>query len=486
MSTDSPARDRRWLILAILGIAQLMVVLDATVVNVALPSAQKALNFSNDNRQWIVTAYSLAFGSLLLLGGKISDLFGRKWTFIIGLAGFAVASAVGGAAESFIMLAVARAFQGAFGALLAPAALSLLTTTFTDPAERNQAFGIYGAIAGAGASVGLLLGGVLTQYLSWRYCMFVNLAFAVVAIIGGLALLEHHAHERKPHVDIPGAATITLGLFALVYGFSHAETTSWTNGLTLGFLAAGVILLGLFYVIERRVAEPLLPLRVVTDRNRGASFLAMLLASVAMFGVFLFLTYYLQRSRGYSPIKTGLAFLPLTGLVVIVSVVAQVQLTPRFGPRIMVATGMLCGAAGMVLLAQIGVGTHYASGILPGLLLMALGLGFIFATAMNSATRGVEAGDSGVASATVNAAQQVGGALGTALLSTIAASATTSFISGKVPSPALIAQAPVHGYTVAFYVSAAIFVVGATVTGLLYERGVPELDPNAEPVLVGG
>ena len=287
MHTENPNHDRRWLILAILGLAQLMVVLDATVVNVALPSAQKALNFSNDNRQWIVTAYSLAFGGLLLLGGKISDLFGRKWTFIIGLGGFAIASAVGGAAQSFIMLAVARGFQGAFGALLAPAGLSLLTTTFTDPAERNRAFGIYGAIAGAGASVGLLLGGVLTQYLSWRYCMFVNLAFAIVAITGGLALLEHHAHERKPHVDVPGAATITLGLFALVYGFSHAETSSWTNGLTLGFLAAGVILLALFYVIERRVGEPLLPLRVVTDRNRGASFLAMLLASVAMYGVFL-------------------------------------------------------------------------------------------------------------------------------------------------------------------------------------------------------
>jgi EmrB/QacA subfamily drug resistance transporter len=486
MHTENLTHDRRWLILAILGLAQLMVVLDATVVNVALPSAQKALNFSNDNRQWIVTAYSLAFGGLLLLGGKVSDLFGRKWTFIIGLAGFAVASAVGGAAQSFIMLAVARACQGAFGALLAPAALSLLTTTFTEPSERNRAFGIYGAIAGAGASVGLLLGGVLTQYLSWRYCMFVNLAFAVVAIAGGLALLEHHAHERTSHIDVPGAATITLGLFALVYGFSHAETSSWTNGLTVGFLAAGVILLGLFYAIERRVAEPLLPLRVVTDRNRGASFLAMLLASVAMFGVFLFLTYYLQRTQGYSPVKTGLAFLPLTGLLVIVSVVAQTQLTPRFGPRIMVAIGMLFGAGGMVLLAQIGVNTHYASGILPGLLLMAVGLGFIFATAMNSATRGVEPQDSGVASATVNAAQQVGGALGTALLSTIAASATTSFISGKAPSPALIAQAPVHGYTVAFYVSAAVFMVGALITGLLYERGVPELDPNAEPVMIAG
>jgi EmrB/QacA subfamily drug resistance transporter len=486
MSTPSPIHDRRWLILAILGLAQLMVVLDATVVNVALPSAQKALSFSNDSRQWIVTAYSLAFGGLLLLGGKVSDVFGRKWTFIIGLGGFAIASAVGGAAQSFLMLAIARALQGAFGALLAPAALSLLTTTFTEPADRNRAFGIYGAIAGSGASVGLLLGGVLTQYLSWRYCMFVNLAFALVAIAGGLLALEHHVHDERPRVDMPGAVTITLGLFSLVYGFSHAQTTSWGNGLTLGFLAAGIALLGLFVAIERRVAEPLLPLRVLTDRNRGASFVAMLTAAVAMFGVFLFLTYYLQKSRGYSPVATGLAFLPMTGLLMIVAVVATTQLKDRVGPRILVVVGMLCGAGGMLLLAQIGLHTSYAAGILPGLLLMAVGLGLIFATAMNTGTLGVDPEDSGVASATVNACQQVGGALGTALLSTLAASATTSYLHGKLPSAQLIAQAPVHGYTVAFYVAAAIFAAGAIVTGLLYQPGVPEVDPAAEPVMIGG
>ncbi|HEX5193120.1 MAG TPA: MFS transporter [Solirubrobacteraceae bacterium] len=486
MSTNTTTRDHRWLILAILGIAQLMVVLDATVVNVALPSAQHALGFSDDSRQWIVTAYALAFGSLLLLGGKLSDLFGRKWTFIIGLGGFAIASAAGGAAQSFMMLAVARALQGAFGALLAPAALSLLTTTFTDPAERNRAFGIYGAIAGSGASVGLLLGGVLTEYLSWRYCMFVNLAFALVAIAGGLVLLAHHVHEERPRIDVPGAATITLGLFALVYGFSHAQTTSWGDAMTLAFLAAGVVLLGVFVAIERRVAEPLLPLRVVTDRNRGASFAAMLLAAVAMFGVFLFLTYYLQQSRGYSPVTTGLAFLPMTGLVMIVAVVATTQLLDRIGPRVLVAVGMLCGAGGMLLLAQIGLHSSYVGGILPGLLLMAVGLGLIFATAMNMATLDVQDDDSGVASATVNACQQVGGALGTALLSTLAASATTSYLHGRVPTAQLVAQAPIHGYAVAFYVAAAIFAAGAIVTGMLYRPGVPEVDPAAEPVLVGG
>src|SRR6476661_5579292 len=273
MTTDNPQYQNRWRILAILGIAQLMVVLDATIVNIALPSAQQALHFSNDNRQWIVTAYALAFGSLLLIGGRISDLFGRKWTFIAGLAGFAVASA--------------------FGGLLAPAALSLLTTTFTDDGERNKAFGVYSAIAGSGASVGLLLGGVLTQYLSWRFSMYVNLVFAAIAIAGGLALLHNQAAVNRPRIDWPGAVTVSGGLFALVYGFSHAETTSWTNPLTLGMLASGVVLLAVFVWIESRVANPLLPLRVVTDRNRGASFLAIGISGAAMFGVFLFLTYYL-------------------------------------------------------------------------------------------------------------------------------------------------------------------------------------------------
>jgi MFS family permease len=290
MSHPNPHHERRWAILALLGIAQLMVVLDATIVNIALPSAQKALHFSNDNRQWIVTAYSLAFGSLLLLGGKVSDLFGRKWTFIAGLSGFALASAVGGAAQSFVMLAAARAFQGAFGALLAPAALSLLTTTFTQTSERNKAFGIYGAIAGSGASVGLLLGGLLTQYLDWRAVMYVNVVFAVIAVSGAVTLLRNQAPSTKPRIDIPGVATVSLGLFALVYGFNHAQTTSWGDGLTLGMLAAGVVLLGAFAAIERRVSSPLLPLRVVLDRNRGASFISMGLAAMAMFGVFLFLT----------------------------------------------------------------------------------------------------------------------------------------------------------------------------------------------------
>jgi len=476
---SNPHHERRWAILAILGIAQLMVVLDATIVNIALPSAQKALHFSNDNRQWIVTAYSLAFGSLLLLGGKISDLFGRKWTFIAGLSGFALASAVGGAAQSFGMLAISRAFQGAFGALLAPAALSLLTTTFTETSERNKAFGIFGAIAGSGASVGLLLGGLLTQALDWRAVMYVNLVFAVIAVSGAVMLLHNQAPATKPRVDIPGVMTVSAGLFALVFGFNHAETTSWSNPVTLAVLAAGVALLAVFAAIERRVSNPLLPLRVVLDRNRGASFISMGLAAVAMFGVFLFLTYYLQVNRGYSPVTTGLAFLPMTVTVMVTAIVATTRLRSRFGPRPLVVAGMALGAAAMLILRGITMDSSYAGHILPALMIMGIGLGLVFSTVMNNATLGVRPADAGVASATVNAAQQVGASLGTALLSTLAASAATSFAAGHRPTPALMAQAAIHGYTTAFTVSAGVFAAAAVIAGLLFTR------QQDEPVVAG-
>ena len=474
--SDNPHHERRWAILAVLGIAQLMVVLDATIVNIALPSAQTALHFSNADRQWIITAYSLAFGSLLLLGGKLSDLFGRKWTFVVGLIGFALASAVGGAAQSFIMLAVARAFQGAFGALLAPAALSLLTTTFTETSERNKAFGIYGAIAGSGASIGLLLGGVLTQALNWRFSMYVNAVFAVFAVAGAVVLLHNVRQEGKPRVDIPGSVLVSLGLFAVVLGFNRAQADGWTAAVTLISLAAGVGLLVAFAVTELRIAQPLLPLRVPADRNRGASFMAMLLSAAAMFGVFLFLTYYLQDNRGYSPITTGLAFLPMTGAIMISAVTVSTVLLTKVSPKILVTLGMLFAAGGMVMFTQIGTATTYLWPVLPALLVMGVGLGLIFATAMNAATLGVQTHDAGVASALVNACQQVGGALGTALLSTIAASATTAFaashtsgVTSTAARAALASRSSIHGYTIAFWVSAGIFLVGAVISVALYE-----------------
>jgi EmrB/QacA subfamily drug resistance transporter len=472
---------RRWWILAVLGIAQLMVVLDATVVNIALPSAQKALHFSNDNRQWIITAYALAFGSLLVPGGRVGDLFGRKRTFVGGAIGFAVASAFGGAAQSFDVLVAARALQGGFAALLAPAALSLLTTTFTDPDERGKAFAVWGAIGGGAGALGLLLGGVLTQSLSWRWTMFVNLGFAVPAALGAFALLRSKSDAVRPRLDVPGTLTATGGLFALVYGLAHAQTHGWSASTTVGFLIAGVLLLATFVAIEAASEHPLLPLSIVLERNRGGSFLALGVLGAGMFGVFLFLTYYLQQTLGYSPLTTGLAFLPLTCALLITAGVASTRVLPRTGPRPLFAVGMALAAVGLALLAQLGVHASYATQVLPGLILVGGGLGLVFPPAINIATLGVNAADAGVASALVNTAPQVGGSIGTALLSTLAASATSSYVTGTHASANLVARAAVHGYTTAFWWSAGIFAAGALITALLVRVKLRDPAPAAQP-----
>jgi EmrB/QacA subfamily drug resistance transporter len=481
----NPHHAKRWLILGVIAIAQLMVVLDATIVNIALPSAQQSLGFGNDARQWIVTAYALAFGSLLLLGGRIGDLFGRKRVFVVGLLGFAGASVIGGLAQSFGVLVGARALQGVFGALLAPGALSLLTTTFTEPEERGKAFGVFGAVAVGGAAVGLLLGGILTEYLSWRWCLYVNLLIAVPAAFAAQALLHNEAPVIKPKLDLPGTVTASTGLFAIVYGFANAQTHSWSAPLTIGMLIAGVVLLAGFVAIQQRSANPLLPLRVVLDRNRGGSFLAMVLAGAGMFAVFLFLTYYLQQNLGFSPIKTGLAFLPMTGTIIIAATSASTKLLPKIGPRPLIGAGMLIASAGLVTLTSIGTDTAYATHVLPGLLIMGAGMGLTFSSAMATATFGVELKDAGVASAMVNTMQQVGGSIGTALLSTLAASATTSQLAGHLPNPALISHAAVHGYTTAFWWAAAIFAVGSMLcTALLTSHSRELAVAGTDPVLV--
>ena len=467
----------RWWILAVLGIAQLMVVLDATVVNIALPTAQTDLAFSDSARQWVVTAYALAFGSLLLLGGRIADVIGRKWVFVVGLVGFALASAVGGAAVNVGMLIGARAVQGMFAALLAPAILSLLTTTFTNPSERGKAFGVFGAIAGAGASVGLLLGGVLTEYADWRWTMFVNLIFAAIALVGGIALLEHSRAAHRAKLDLPGTVVVSAGLFSLVYGFSHAETDGWANGITIGFLIAAGVLLTAFVVMQRRATNPLLPLRIVLDRNRGGAYLAMFMAAAGMFAVFLFLTYYLQRSQGYSAVMTGVAFLPMTGMILVTTSIASTMLMTRVSPRILIPAGMLVSGVGMYLLTRIGLDVSYASTVLPATLLLGVGLGLVFAPAFNLGTLGVRASDSGVASATVNTMQQVGGSVGTALLNTIAASAATSYLSSHTgPVQQLQANAAIHSYTTSFWWAAAIFAVGAVLSAIVLRPGVPRIE----------
>jgi len=446
----------------------------------------------------------LAFGSLLLLGGKLGDLFGRKNTFIVGLIGFALASALGGAAESFGVLVGARALQGAFGALLAPAALATLTTTFTDPKERSKAFGVFGAVAGGGSAVGLVLGGFLTEWLSWRWCLYVNLVFATVSVLGAVLLLQNsRGHQRpkldvpgtllasaalfclvfatvsvlgavlllqnsrghqRPKLDVPGTLLASAALFCLVFGFSRASTSGWSDPLTIGVLVLGAALLVGFVLAQQRVAAPLLPLRIVLDRVRGASYLAVGMSAIAVFAVFLFLTYYLQLVKGFSPIITGVSFLPLTAGIVTASTSANIVLLPRTGPRPLVATGMSFGAIGMFLLARLTPESSYAAGVLPSLLILGLGFGLIFAPAISSATYGV-------ASAMVNTMQQVGGSVGTALLSTVAASFTLSFARTHTGAGVQVLAA-VHGYTTAFIVSGSIFVVGAVLTGVLLPSGV--------------
>jgi EmrB/QacA subfamily drug resistance transporter len=466
-----PAADpRRWRALTFIALAQLMVVLDATIVNIALPSAQHDLGISDGNRQWVITAYALAFGGLLLFGGRIGDLWGRKRAFLIGLAGFAIASAMGGSAQNEAMMLSARALQGVFGAVLAPAALSLLAVTFTDARERAKAFGIYGAIAGGGGAVGLLLGGFLTQSLDWRWTFFVNLPIAVLAAVGAWLVVREPAGARNHSpLDIPGVILATLGLISLVYGFTHAESDGWTDTVTLGLFVASAVLLAVFARTESKVKAPLLPLRVVTNRNRAGVYLSLGLAIIGMFGLFLFLTYYLQEVRGYTPVRTGFAFLPMVLGMVTGSTQIGARLMNRVAPRLLMGPGFLTAAIGMLLLTRIDTGSSYVSVLLPGMVLLGLGMGSAFMPAMSLATQGVERRDAGVASAMVNTSQQVGGAIGTALLNTIAASATTSYLTSHTPAGAvgrsartlLIHQSMVHGYTAAIRVAVGILLLAA-------------------------
>ena len=477
------AHRQRWWILAVLAIAQLMVILDGTIVNIALPTAQHALHFSNADRQWIVTAYSLAFGSLLLLGGRISDYIGRKNALIIGLAGFAAASAFGAVAQNFTMLVAARTIQGMFGALLAPAVLALLTTTFTDPNERGKAFAIYGAVAGAGGAIGLILGGVLTTYASWRWTLLVNVIIAAVAIGGAMPLLKRDRGTDHDPLDIQGVLSVTLGLFALVFGFSHVETTSWHDHYTIGSFVVAVVLLGYFFFVQTRTKFPLLPLRVIADRNRGGSLLAMLVAGVGMFGMFLFLTYFMQLTLGFSAVKTGLAFLPMIFALIVTAQISNVLLLPKVGPRPLIPLGMAMAAAGLFWLSGVTIHSSYTGAVLLPLIVIGLAMGFIFAPSFNTATLGVAPHDAGVASAMVNTSQQIGGSIGTALLNTLAASAATSFMVGKTPTALNEGMAAVHSYTTAFMISAWIFLGGAVAAAIVLRSGAPVHETSDVPVV---
>ncbi|HVB27419.1 MAG TPA: MFS transporter [Mycobacteriales bacterium] len=458
-------RDHRWLALAIIGVAQLMIILDASVVNIALPHAQAALHISDATRQWALTAYTLTFGGLLLLGGRVADYLGRKRTFLIGLFGFAAASALGGAAQSATWLFGARAIQGMFAAVLAPAVLSLITTTFTEPRERAKAFGVYGAISGTGAAIGLIAGGALTQYLSWRWTLLINTPIALLVAAAAVPLIRESRADGDRHYDVPGAVLATGALGLLVYGFTEASLHSWTAVTTLALIGVGVTLLIGFVVRETRAAHPLLPLRVVLDRNRGGSYLAFFLAGLGLFGVFLFLTYYFQQVLGYSALKAGVAFLPFPIGIITSSTLAS-RTMPRFGPRRLAATGFFLATLGLLWLTQIPVHPSYLVHVVPAMLLISFGMGQVFVPLASTALLGVPNHDAGVASALVNTTQQVGGSLGVAFLNTIATGAAARYaLHHGGPSAAAV----VHGSRTAFGFGVGVFAL-ATVAVLAIIR----------------
>jgi EmrB/QacA subfamily drug resistance transporter len=466
-STPDP---RRWLALAVVATAQLMVVLDGTIVNIAMPSAQHQLHISDANRQWIVTAYTLAFGGLLLLGGRIADYVGRKRIFLVGLIGFAGASALGGAATSAGTLFAARSLQGVFGALLAPAALSLITVTFTDVKDRAKAFGVFGAISGVGAAIGLIMGGMLTEYTTWRWCLLVNIPIALIAFAAAIPIVRESRAHGNTKYDIPGAVLATGGLTALVYGFTKAAQDGWGAGVTVTFFAIALVLLVAFVVVEARTPNPLLPLRVVLHRNRGGSFLISVLMGAGMLGMFLFMTYYFQGTLHYSPLRSGIAYLPFSGALIVTAIVGS-ALLPKVGPRAMMTVGGLLATGAMIWLTQLRIDSPYPSFIMPAFIAMATGMALVFVPLGNTSLTGVAEHDAGVASAVLNTTQQVGGSLGVALLNTVFTNATAAYITAHGPQSAPFGV--LHGYNVAFTVSAVLMGTSAVLVFLLIRRDKP-------------
>jgi EmrB/QacA subfamily drug resistance transporter len=453
----------RWRTLFVVAISQLMIVLDSSIMNIAIPSAKIDLGISDANQQWVITAYTLAFGSLLLLGGRIGDYMGRKKIFLVGLVGFAAASALGGIASTQGLLFASRALQGVFGALLAPAALAIISVTFTVPAERAKAFGVIGAISGGGAAIGLILGGTLTEFFSWRWCLGVNTPIAIVAALLAIKYVRESKAEGNNTYDIPGVFTATAGLFSLTYGFNEAATKGWSSSTTISFLAAAVVLLVIFVVIEMKVANPLMPLRVVTERNRGGSYLGSLVVGAGLFSMFLFLGLYLQVILGYTPLKSGFAFLPFTAGIIVFAGIAS-QMLPKVGPRALMVPGLIAAGAGMLMISRITPETSYTTHVLPALLIMSSGMALVFIPLTSTSLHGVSSNDTGVASAMLNTSQQIGGSLGTALLNTVAATATTTFAAANSQlGDKLMPFAMTHGFTVAFKFSAVLLFVGAVV-----------------------
>ncbi|WP_104181220.1 MFS transporter [Arthrobacter sp. B0490] len=452
------AAANRWLVLAIVALAQLTVVLDGTIVNIALPQAQAELGMSDSDRSWVVTLYALTFGALLLLGGRIADFWGRKRSFLLGMGGFALASALGGIATSGEMLLVARGLQGAFAALLAPAALAILSVTFPGGKDRVRAFAVYGTIAGGGAAVGLLLGGVLTEYTSWHWCLLVNVPIAVVAIAVGIPVLRESRADGSTRYDVPGAVLVSLGLASVVYGFSRAEA-GWIRPDTLGFLALGVVLLALFVLVESRADHPLLPLRIITNRARAGAYLSSIAVGAALLGALLYLTLHFQIVLGMGPLVSGLASLPMTAAI-IVSAGFVSRLLPTVGPRVLMTAGPLIAAAGLLLLSRITVGGSYVLEVLPAQILLGIGLALVFVPLQNVALLGIAPRDSGVASAAVTATQQIGGSIGTAVFTALYTAGAGTLAGGAAGG----LQSLVDGYSVVFLAAAIALALASPVS----------------------
>lgn len=476
----------RWTALFFIAIGQLMIVLDTTVVNIAIPTAQSDLHMSDGGRQWVVAAYTLAFGGLLLFGGRLTDLIGRKRAFVTGLAGFAVASAIGGASVNGGMLIAARAMQGASGALLSPAALAMITVMFTEARERGRAFGIYNAVAGSGLAAGLMLGGVVTEYLNWRWALYLSIPFAVISGAGAATVIGEPPGDLRGirRLDLPGAFLSTAGLLAMVLAVASAASGGRVTAAAGWLSAAALVALGAFALVESRTREPLLPPRLIADRNRGGACLALGLAVMTLFAVFLFMTYYLQTIRGYTPLATGLGFLPMVVALVIGSTQIAGRVLPLVAPRLLISSGFAAAIAGMLILTRLTVGSSYPAILLPAGILIGLGLGTAFVPAMSLATADVAPGDTGAASALVNAVQELGGAIGTVLLNSIAVSATASYLGshlvpGRLDEVRLAAT--VHGYTTATWWAAGILLLAAIVTVVMVTSGPPAADPTAAP-----
>ncbi len=463
---------RRWFALFVIAIAALMVVLDASIVNIALPhaalpKAMGGLGIALKNYQWAVTAYTLTFGGFLLLGGRIGDYVGRKRAFLIGLVGFAAASLLGGFAQNQGMLFGARALQGIFGALLAPASLSLISVTFTDSKERAKAFGVFGALSGVGAAIGLIAGGLLTQYLSWRWCLFVNTPMALIALFLAIPNIKESKVDGHPHYDVPGALTATVGMVGIVYGVSQASTHGWGSTSAWPYIALGAVLLAIFFVLESRIKSPLLPLRLITDRVRAGSYLSQIFVGLGLFGMFLFMTFYFQNVHQYSAIKSGLLFLPFS-VGVIVSAATASQLLPKFGPRPLATIGCTMGAIGLSLLSFLKPDSSYLGHVMPAMVITSLGLGLAFVTIASTALFNVRPNDTGAASAVLQTAQQIGGSFGTAIQNTIVVSSATAFVAGSLhhsntPAAVLALRnaAAVHGYDQAFRFGSLMLLLGA-------------------------